>query len=120
MNCQQFLQNAQATLRVAPRGAAWYDGVDRKPGGRSMQASNVGGLRATRGPRRVAFAVALACWALGVVVYAALPEDSAARYVAATAVYLAGVAFALVCLARATSGARGKEQIGRASCRERV
>jgi signal transduction histidine kinase len=76
-----------------------------------MQASNVGGLRAPRGPRRVAFAVALACWAVGVVVYAALPEDSTARYVAATAVYLAGVAFALVCLTRATSGARGKERL---------
>ena len=43
-----------------------------------MQVSNVGGLRAPRG-LRVAFVVALACWAVGVVVYAALPEGSTAR-----------------------------------------
>jgi signal transduction histidine kinase len=75
----------------------------------SVQASNVGGLRAPRGPR-VAFVVALACWAVGAAVYAALPEDSTARYVAATLVYSAGAAFVLVCMARATLGARGKER----------
>src|SRR5215210_225731 len=96
--------------RVAPRETAWYDRGDRESGGRSVQASNVGGLRAPRGPR-VAFAVALACWAVGAVVYAALPEDSTARYLAANAVYLAGAAFALGCLARATAGVRGKERL---------
>ena len=75
-----------------------------------MQASNIGGLRAPRRPR-VAFAAALALWATGAIVYAALPEDSAARVVAATAVYLAGAAFALVCLARAIPGTRGKERL---------
>ena len=75
-----------------------------------MQASNVGGLRAPRGPR-VALAVAVACWAVGVVVYAALPEDSTARYVAATAVYSASATFVLICMARAISGARGKERL---------
>jgi signal transduction histidine kinase len=75
-----------------------------------LQASNIGGLRAPR-RSRVAFAVALALWATGVIVYAALPEDSAARVVAATAVYLAGAAFALVCLARAIPSTRGKERL---------
>ena len=75
-----------------------------------MQASNVGGLRAPRGPR-VASAVALACWAVGVVVYAALPEGSTARYVAALVAYSASAAFVLVCTARATLGARGKERL---------
>ena len=75
-----------------------------------MQVSNVGGLRAPRGPR-VASAVALACWAVGVVVYAALPEGSTARYVAATAVYSASAAFVVVCMARATLGARGRERL---------
>ena len=75
-----------------------------------MQVSNVGGLRAPRGPR-VASAVALACWAVGVVVYAALPEGSTARYVAATAVYSASAVFVVVCMARATLGARGRERL---------
>ena len=75
-----------------------------------MQASNVGGLRAPRGPR-VVFAVALTCWAVGAVVYGALPEDSTARYLAATAVYLAAAAFVLICMARATTGARAKERL---------
>jgi peptidoglycan/LPS O-acetylase OafA/YrhL len=75
-----------------------------------VHVSKVGGLRAPRGPR-VVFAVALACWAVGVVVYAALPEDSAARYLAANAVYVAGAAFALVCMARAAAGVRGTERL---------
>ena len=79
-------------------------------GGRSVQVSNVGGVRAPREPR-VVFAVALACWAVGVVLYAALPEDSTTRYLAANAVYVAGAAFALVCMARATAGVQGKERL---------
>jgi signal transduction histidine kinase len=79
-------------------------------GGRSMQASNVGGLRAPRGPR-VAFVVALVCWAVGAAAYAALPEDSTARYVAANALYCAAVGFALVCSARTVSAVRGRERL---------
>ena len=75
-----------------------------------MQASNVGGLRAPRGPR-LAFVVGLACWAVGVVVYATLPEDSTARYVVANALYYAAVGFALVCSARTASGVRGRERL---------
>ena len=52
-------------------------------GGRSVQVSNVGGVRAPREPR-IVFVAALACWAVGVVLYAALPEDSTTRYLAAT------------------------------------
>ncbi len=74
-----------------------------------MQASNAGGLRAARGPRAVPVA-ALACWAVAAVVYAALPEGSAARYVVATAAYSVGAAFAVACAARAALGARGGER----------
>ena len=76
----------------------------------SVQASNVSGLRAPRGPR-VTLAVALGCWAVGAIVYAALPDESTARYFAANAVYVAGAAFALVCMARATTGVRGKDRL---------
>jgi signal transduction histidine kinase len=79
-------------------------------GGRSVQVSNVGGVRAPREPR-IVFVAALACWAVGVVLYAALPEDSTTRYLAANAVYVAGAAFALVCMARATAGVQGKERL---------
>jgi signal transduction histidine kinase len=75
-----------------------------------MQASNVGGLRAPRGPR-VALVVALVCWAVGAVVYVALPEDSVARYIAANAVYAASAAFALVCMARAALSVRGMDRL---------
>lgn len=79
-------------------------------GGRSVQVSNVGGVRAPREPR-VVFAAALACWAVGVVFYAALPKDSTTSYLAANAVYVAGAAFALVCMARATARVQGKERL---------
>ena len=75
-----------------------------------MQASNVGRLRAPRG-RRVAFAAVLACWLVGVIIYAALPEHSTARIVAAAALHYTAAAFALVFLARAASGTRGKERL---------
>jgi hypothetical protein len=78
--------------------------------GRSMQASNVGGVRAPRGPR-VAFVVALVCWAVATVVYVALPEGSVARYIAANAVYAASAAFVLVCMARAVFGVRGRDRL---------
>ena len=75
-----------------------------------MQASNVGGLRAPRGPR-VAFVVALACWAVAAVVYVALPEGSVARYIATNAVYATSAAFVLVCMARAVFGVRGRDRL---------
>jgi signal transduction histidine kinase len=74
-----------------------------------VQASGAGRLRAPRGPR-VALA-ALACWAIGALVFAASPEDSAWRVVAASAVYFSAVAFALVCSVRAASSARGRERL---------
>jgi signal transduction histidine kinase len=74
-----------------------------------VQVSGAGRLRAPRGPR-VAIA-ALACWAIGALIFAASPEDSAWRVVAANAVYFAALAFALVCSVRAGSGAQGKERL---------
>jgi signal transduction histidine kinase len=74
-----------------------------------VQVSGAGRLRAPRGPR-VALA-ALACWATGALIFAALPEGSAWRVVAANAVYFAAVAFALVCSARTASSVRGREQL---------
>ncbi|MCA1849148.1 MAG: hypothetical protein LC704_09215, partial [Actinobacteria bacterium] len=74
-----------------------------------MQVSGAGRLRAPRGPR-VALA-ALACWATGALAFAASPEDSAWRVIAANAVYSAAVAFALVCSARAASSARSRERL---------
>ena len=56
-----------------------------------MQVSGAGRLRAPRGPR-VALA-ALACWAIGALVFAASPEDSAWRVVAANVVYFAAAGF---------------------------
>jgi signal transduction histidine kinase len=73
-----------------------------------VQVSGAGRLRAPRGPR-VALA-ALACWAIGALIFAASPEDSAWRVVAANVVYFAAAAFALVWAARAGWGARGKER----------
>jgi signal transduction histidine kinase len=74
-----------------------------------VQVTGAGKLRARRG-HRVALA-ALACWATGALAFAASPEDSAWQVVAANAVYYAAVAFALVCSARAASGARGRERL---------
>ena len=74
-----------------------------------MQVSGAGRLRVPRGPR-VALA-ALGCWATGALIYAASPEDSAWRIVAANAVYFAAVALALVCSARAATSARGRERL---------
>jgi hypothetical protein len=68
-----------------------------------------GRLRAPRDPR-VALA-ALACWAIGALIFAASPEHSAWRDVAANVVYLAAVAFALGFLALAASGTRGRERL---------
>jgi hypothetical protein len=61
------------------------------------------------GPRVVLLA-ALACWALGALVFAALPPGSAGRYVAANAVYYAASVLVLVSVARATWNASGGER----------
>jgi signal transduction histidine kinase len=74
-----------------------------------VQVSGAGRLRAPRGPR-VAI-VALACWVVGVLIFAALPEGSAWRVVAANAVYFAAVGFALVCSALAAARAQGRERL---------
>jgi signal transduction histidine kinase len=74
-----------------------------------VQVSGAGRLRAPRGPR-VALA-ALACWAIGALIFATLPEDSAWRVVTANVVYFVALAFALVCSARAGSGAGGRERL---------
>ena len=73
------------------------------------QVSGAGRLRAPRGSR-VALP-ALACWAIGALVFAAAPEDSPWRIVVAGVVYFTAAAFALVFLARAASGTRGREQL---------
>jgi signal transduction histidine kinase len=73
------------------------------------QVSGAGRLRAPRGPR-VALAV-LACWVIGALIFTAAPEDSTWRVVAVNAVYFTAVAFALVFLARAASGTRGRERL---------
>ena len=74
-----------------------------------MKVSGAGKLRTPRGPR-VALA-ALACWTAGVLIFAALPEDSAWRVVWANAVHRAAAAFALIFLARAAWGVRGRERL---------
>ena len=74
-----------------------------------MQVSGAGRLRAPRWPR-IALG-ALACWAIGALIFTATPEDSAGRVLAANVVYFAAVGFALLCSARAGSGARGKERL---------
>jgi signal transduction histidine kinase len=74
-----------------------------------LQVSGVDRLRAQRGPR-VAFA-ALALWLIGALIFAASPEDSTWRVVAASVVYFAAVAFALFCSARASSSARGRDRL---------
>ena len=71
-----------------------------------MQVSGAGRLRAPRWPR-----IALASWAVGALIFAASPEGSAWRVVAANVVYFAAIGFALLCSARAGSGARGKERL---------
>jgi signal transduction histidine kinase len=74
-----------------------------------VQVSGAGRLRAARWPR-IAFA-ALACWGIGALIFAASPEGSAWRAVAANVVYFAAIGFALLCSARAGVGSRGKARL---------
>ncbi len=76
-----------------------------------MQVSDAVKARIPRGPRVVVPAIALVCWALGALAFAALSPGSAARYAAAIAVYCAASVFVLVCVARAVSGVRGRQRL---------
>jgi len=75
-----------------------------------VQVSDAVKSRIPRGPRVVSV-VALACWAAGALVFAALSSGSAGRHVVASAVYYAASVFVLVCVARAVSGARGRQRL---------
>ena len=77
--------------------------------------ANSAGIRCrkTRIPRgmRVFLLAALACWAVGALVFGALPPGSAGHYVAANAVYFAASALVLVSVARAIWNASGGERL---------
>ncbi len=66
--------------------------------------------RVGRGTRIVPAAVFL-CWSVGAVVFAALPADSDGRYWVANGLYLGAAILALVSLARAIGGARGRHRL---------
>ena len=74
------------------------------------QVSDVVKSRIPRGPRAV-WAVALASWASGALVFAMAPPGGVWRHAAADAVYLAASLFVLVCVGRAISGARGGQRL---------
>ncbi len=74
-----------------------------------MQGSDAGRLRDRRVPRIPPTAV-LACWALGALVFAFLPEGSEAKSVIATVFSLSTAAFAAVILLRAAPRAEGHER----------
>ena len=74
-----------------------------------MQGSDAGKLRDRRVPRIPPTAV-LACWALGALVFAFLPQGSEAKSVIATVFSLSAAAFAAVILLRAAPRAEGHER----------
>ena len=74
-----------------------------------MQGSDAGKLRDPRVPPIPPTAI-LACWALGALVFAFLPQGSEAKSVIATAFSLSTAAFAAVILLRAAPRAEGHEQ----------
>ncbi len=75
--------------------------------------SQIADASKSRGERgaRVALAVVLACWSVGAVVFAVLPAGSDARYWVANGLYLGAAVLALVSLARAIGGARGRQRL---------
>ena len=75
-----------------------------------MQGSDAGRLRDPRVPRIPPTAV-LACWALGALVFAFLPQGSEAKSFIATAFSLSSAAFAAVILLRAAPRAEGHERV---------
>ena len=66
--------------------------------------------RVGRGARVVPVAV-LVCWSVGALVFAVLPAGSDARYWVANGLYLGAAVLALVSLARAIGGARGRQRL---------
>jgi signal transduction histidine kinase len=74
-----------------------------------LQRSDAGRLRDPHVPRIPPTAV-LACWALGALVFAFLPQDSEAKPVIATVFSLSTAAFAAVILLRAAPHAEGHER----------
>ncbi|MDP8900658.1 MAG: hypothetical protein M3N33_05820 [Actinomycetota bacterium] len=66
--------------------------------------------RVGRGSRVVPVAV-LVCWSVGAVVFAVLPAGSDARSWVANGLYLGAAVLALVSLARAIGGARGRQRL---------
>ncbi len=74
-----------------------------------MQGSDAGRLRDPRVPR-IPPVVVLACWALGTLVFAFLPQGSEAKSVIATAFSLSAAAFAAIALLGAAPRAEGHER----------
>ncbi|MDQ3864000.1 MAG: hypothetical protein M3317_10970 [Actinomycetota bacterium] len=74
-----------------------------------MQGSDAGRLRDPRVPL-IPPAVVLACWALGALVFAFLPQGSGAKSAIATVFSLSTAAFATVALLRAAPRAEGHER----------
>jgi len=66
--------------------------------------------RVGRGARVVPVAV-FVCWSVGALVFAVLSAGSDGRYLVANALYLGAAVFALLSLARAVGGARGRQRL---------
>jgi signal transduction histidine kinase len=75
-----------------------------------LQGSDAGRLRDPRVPLIPPIAI-LACWALGALVFAFLPQGSEAKSFIATAFSLSSAAFAAVILLRAAPRAEGHERV---------
>src|SRR5215211_7337723 len=95
---------------LATQGTRMVGLVGASSGGlRELQGSDAGRLRDPRVLRIPPTAV-LACWALGALVFAFLPQDSGAKSVIATVFSLSTAAFAAVILLRAAPRAEGHER----------
>ena len=75
--------------------------------------SQVADASKSRGGRgaRVALAAVFVCWSVGALVFAVLSVGSDGRYWVATGLYLGAAVFALLSLARAIGGARGRQRL---------
>src|SRR5215211_1955289 len=95
---------------LATQGTRMVGLVGASSGGlRELQGSDAGRLRDPRVPRIPPTAV-LACWALGTLVFAFLPQGSGAKSVIATVFSLSTAAFTAVILLRAAARAEGHER----------
>jgi signal transduction histidine kinase len=74
-----------------------------------LQGSDAGSLRDPRVPR-IPPVAALACWAIGALVFAFLPQDSEAKSIIATVYSLSAAAFAATALLWASTRAEGHER----------